>query len=309
MPRAPSSSSAVPRRAGSFWPLATITSTPADSSACMFVRVAAREQTMISGAFSIEATSFESSGRLASESKITRVGCFGTASTRAVSSGSSAVAVWIPTTTASTSARQRCARARLDSFEIHFESPAAVATLPSSVVATLKTTCGRPVSAVLAERLVEQPGLRRHGAVHDVDLDPLVAQDPEPASVRLRRRVVARDHDARDLRLQDRFRARRRPALVGARLDRHVHRRPFRVLLACRERAALRMGQSGLLVESLADRAPVFDDHGAHKGVRTRPSTRLLGQLEGPQKVLLVALDHKVDSRVNLPPATLPPSW
>ena len=59
------------------------------------------------------------------------------------------MAVWIPTATASASARQRWARARLASFEIHFESPLPVATLPSSVAAALKTTSGRPVSACL----------------------------------------------------------------------------------------------------------------------------------------------------------------
>ena len=66
-----------------------------------------------------------------------------------MSCGSSASAVPIPTATASDSARQRCARARLDSPEIHWESPVRVATLPSSVIADLKTTSGRPVRACL----------------------------------------------------------------------------------------------------------------------------------------------------------------
>ena len=55
----------------------------------------------------------------------------------------------MPTATASDSARQRCARARLASPEIHWESPVRVATLPSSVIADLKTTSGRPVRACL----------------------------------------------------------------------------------------------------------------------------------------------------------------
>ena len=66
---------------------------------------------------------------------------------RAVRRGSSISAVPIPTATASDSARQRCARARLASPEIHCESPVRVATLPSSVIADLKTTSGRPVRA------------------------------------------------------------------------------------------------------------------------------------------------------------------
>ena len=42
----------------------------------------------------------------------------------------------------------------------------AVATLPSSVIADLKITSGRPVRRVLAERLVEQPRRLGHVAVH-----------------------------------------------------------------------------------------------------------------------------------------------
>jgi len=45
--------------------------------------------------------------------------------------------------------RQRCDIARLCSPEIHCESPVEVATLPSSVIADLNSTCGRPVLANL----------------------------------------------------------------------------------------------------------------------------------------------------------------
>jgi hypothetical protein len=68
---------------------------------------------------------------------------------------------------------------------------------------------------------------------------------------------------------------------------------PGRVLLAGGQCAALGVREPGLLVVTLADRPPVLDDNGAHQGVRTRPSTCLFGELEGPQEVLLVALDHK----------------
>ena len=55
----------------------------------------------------------------------------------------------MPTTTASHSARQWCASWRLSSPEIHLESPLRVATLPSSVIADLNRTQGRPVRACL----------------------------------------------------------------------------------------------------------------------------------------------------------------
>ena len=65
----------------------------------------------------------------------------------AVSSGSSASAVPMPTQTASHSARQRWTSARLASPEIHLESPPAVATRPSRLRADLSSTSGRPVRA------------------------------------------------------------------------------------------------------------------------------------------------------------------
>ena len=68
---------------------------------------------------------------------------------RAVSCGSSASAVPMPTATASHEARQRWATRRLSSLEIHFESPVLVATLPSRLMADLKSTHGRPVRACL----------------------------------------------------------------------------------------------------------------------------------------------------------------
>ena len=72
-------------------------------------------------------------------------------------SGSSASAVPIPTATASHSARQWWARCRLASQEIHFESPALVATFPSSVIADLKRNRD-PGAGMLAEGLDQEPG-------------------------------------------------------------------------------------------------------------------------------------------------------
>ena len=64
-----------------------------------------------------------------------------------VKSGSSASTVPIPTATASDSPRHRCTSARLDSPEIHFDSPPLVATRPSRVTADFIVTSGLPVRA------------------------------------------------------------------------------------------------------------------------------------------------------------------
>jgi hypothetical protein len=88
-----------------------MTSAPAISSVSVAARGAARETTTVSGISGAICTSLESTGVRASESNTTRRGWRVTPSMRAVSCGSSASAVPIPTATASTSARQRCARA------------------------------------------------------------------------------------------------------------------------------------------------------------------------------------------------------
>jgi hypothetical protein len=72
-----------------------------------------------------------------------------------------------------------------------------VATLPSSVIADLKTTSGRPGASVLAEGLVQHARGLGDLAVDSVDPDALVAQDPGPPAGGLGGRIVGRDHDAR----------------------------------------------------------------------------------------------------------------
>ena len=87
-----------------------------------------------------------------------------------------------------------------------------------------------PRARVLAERLVQEPRAGRQLALGDVDLDALVAQDPEAAAGGLFGRVVGGDHDAREAGLEDRVRARRRAARCGstARARRRASRRAGR---------------------------------------------------------------------------------
>ncbi len=202
IPLAPSWSSAERTRAGSFSPVATSTSAPAASSASVSERAAARDTHTVSGTCRRRATSWEEIGRRASESNTTRRGWRGSSagipSGRAVSWGSSARAVPIPTTTASTDARQVWASRRLSSPLIHCESPARVATLPSRVIADLNSTHGRPTRACLRNGLVEQACAGGQLAVGDDHLDSLVAQDPKTPPRRLLGGVVGgHDHAAR----------------------------------------------------------------------------------------------------------------
>ena len=104
-------------------------------------------------------------------------------------------------------ARQRCARSRLASRRRSTSSRRSrVATLPSSVIADLKSTHGRPVRACLRNAWLSSRARRGDVAVGHVDLDALVAQDAQAAarrpsrSGRRRRRRRARSRPRRSRR-------------------------------------------------------------------------------------------------------------
>ena len=162
MPAAPSWLERVAhaRRARSA-PVATITSAPAASSAsAASARRGARDddgQRHLGGA----GTSWESSGRRASESNTIRRGWRWTPSMRAVSSGSSASAVPIPTATASHSARQWWASRRRGLAGDPLRVAGAGGDLAVERHRRLEQHPGAAGAGVLAERLVEQPRARR----------------------------------------------------------------------------------------------------------------------------------------------------
>ena len=119
---------------------------------------------------------------------------------------------------------------------------------------------------MLAEGLVEQARRGGLGAGGEGDLDAAVAQNPGPAAGGLLARILGGDHDPGDPGLEDRLDAGRLAPLVRAGLQRHVHRRPGRVLAALaavRQRRPLRVQPAELGVEALAD-------HLARRGRRPR---------------------------------------
>ena len=174
-----------------------------------------------------------------------------------MSRASSASAVPIPIATASASARQRWTSARLSGPEIHFESPAAVAVRPSRVSADLSVTSGRPGPRVLSEGLDQKAGRGGFGPWASSTSMPASRRIPGPAAARLLGGIVGEVDDAGDARLDQRVRARRLAALVGARLERYVGggaRRVVAALGAVRERGALGVEAAQLGVPALADR-------------------------------------------------------
>jgi len=144
---------------------------------------------------------------------------------------------------------------------------------------------------VLAEGLVLQPGARGELAARDLDLDALVAEDPEAAAGRLRARVVAADDDAAQARRQDRVGARRLVAVVAARLELDVQRRDAEVgVAAVGDRVDIRVRPAVLVVLALAEHGAVADDDGADDGVRTRATEPPLGEVDRPGEVDVVAV-------------------
>ena len=232
----------------------------------------------------------------------------------------------MPTATASDSARQRCARARLASPEIHCESPVRRRDLAVERHRGLEDDERAAGAGVLAEGLVEQPR-----GVADLAVDEARPRCPRRAGCRGRgpaafgRRVVGRDHHARDAGLDDRVGAGRRAARGGSRA------RATRTCVApagssAQSPSAIALGvraRPAAGVEALADHAARLDDHGADERVRARLPARPAGQLDGPLEVARVALcggdighserlcEQLIDSRVNItsgPPARGPPA-
>ena len=71
-----------------------------------------------------------------------------------------------------------------------------VATLPSSVIADLKQTCGRPVRACLRKAWLSSRARTAGSPSATTTSIALVAQDPEAAAGGLVGRVVGGDDDA-----------------------------------------------------------------------------------------------------------------
>ena len=137
----------------------------------------------------------------------------------------------------------------------------------------------------------ERPPLRDPGApglvlgprlegVHDLDLDPGPPQRADPVHFGVR--ILRADHDPRDARGDQRVGARRRRAVMGARLESDVDRRPPRALTCARERDHLGVRPPLPLVPALPDHLAVRDDHRAHDRVRIGGAAPSLGELEGP---------------------------
>src|SRR5262245_27760648 len=149
-------------------------------------------------------------------------------------------------------------------------------------------------------RLVLRAGLPE---VDEVDLDAGLAQPGDPVASR----ILRSDHDLRDSRGEDRLDARRRRAMVVARLERHVERRAPRSLPGSRERDHIRVGPAPSLMPALADDLTVAGDDRSDDRVRMRRPAPALRELDGPLEHQS-ALRSRYAAAMSCRPKTLVPA-
>src|SRR3954451_12490476 len=140
----------------------------------------------------------------------------------------------------------------------------------------------------LAEGLVEQAGGGRLGAAGELHVNAAVAEHPRSAAGGLVGRILRRVDDARDPGLEDRLRAGRLAALVGAGLEGHVDRRAGGVLAVVAgilDSGPLGMESTQLRMEPLSDHLAVAHDHGAYQWVGADAPATALGELKSALQV------------------------
>ena len=225
------------------------------------------------------------------ESKTIRRGWRTTSGSRAVSCGSSASAVPTPTATASHSARQRWARRRLASPEIHLESPLPVATLPSRVMADLNSTHGWLVRAYLRNGWLSRRARSASSPSATTTSTPVVAQDAQTASGGVRAGIVGGHHDAADPGRADRVGARRCAPGVTARLQGDVHGRGIQVVVpGVADRLDLGVRGPGGPVIALTEDLLADGEHRADHRVGAHVAASVLGERDRAGQVQAVDL-------------------
>ena len=144
------------------------------------------------------------------------------------------------------------------------------------------------------EHLVEPRRLlREHAAAH---LDARLAEHRHALARDLRIRILHGNDDARDARLCHSLGAGARASVVGARLERHIERRPAREVARHAERVDLRVRRSRLPVPALCDDAAVAHDDRADERIRARTPLGMARDAQGLAHVIFICHSHHLAS-------------
>ena len=210
----------------------------------------------------------------------------------AVSSGSSASTVPMPTTMASIRPRSSWTRRLAASLLIHFESPVRVQILPSRVIAHLAWTYGRPAVKRVRYGAVLLPSFVFAKADFNDHTRGPKFRHTLPGN--LRKRIEHGRDDPLDAGFQNRISAGRCLAVMAARLKGDVHRRTS-CRFSCRGQGIdLRVGLPKALVPAFPDDFAVANHSRADEGIGLHKAPPELGKLNCPQHPSPVRFTHVV---------------
>ena len=236
-PEEPSWSSAERTRAGSFSPVATTTSAPDSSSASVAERARGARRRRRSAAARARRDQLrvqrQAGGRVEDDVARLVVDALDARGQRRVVGQRRADPDRDRVDARAPAVRARARRTRRRST---CESPVRVATLPSSVIADLNSTHGRPVRACLRKAWLTSRARAASSPSATSTSTPSSRRIPRPRPEAFRARVVGGDDDALEARREDRVGAGRRLALMAARLHRDVQRRAGQVGAGARRR-------------------------------------------------------------------------
>ena len=133
----------------------------------------------------------------------------------------------------------------------------------------------------------------KHAAAH---LDARFAEHGEPPARDLRIGILHSDDDARDARLRHSLCTRARTPVVGARLERHVERRPAGEVARHAERVDLGVRRPGLSMPSLRDDAAVAHDDGTDERIRARAPFRIPRDAQRLAHEIFICQSHHLTS-------------
>ena len=198
---------------------------------------------------------------------------------RSLSRQSSASTVPMPVRMASLSWRSSCTWARARSLVIQPRLSSGAEILPSSVMAVLRVTRGRPV------RMKWRKGSLSFSAsaansVGIFDFDAGLAEFGEALSGDQRVRVGDGRDDARHAGQDQRVHAGRSAALVRAGLQVEIEGGAARLLAGLREGDDFGVVEPGVSVEAAADHFALAHQDGAHQGVGTGQRPAFARQVE-----------------------------
>ncbi len=239
----------------------------------------------------------------------TRSGCFSASEpsgSRAVSAGSSASTVPLPTMIASAAARRRCRSNRAASLEIHRLVPSAAALRPSRLLAYFHVTCGNPVRC-LCSHSRNGPPPTSSASTPDFDLHSRLRQPGRAARrdlVRVGDGVGDRAHAGVDQRVH----ARRGLAVVVTRLQRDDRGAPGRQAAGPAQRQHLGVVAAGRLGAADADHLAVgVQNHRSDRRIRIGAALDQIGLFDGQTHRGVEALDRLTAHRRRCGDAA--PAW